>query len=364
VTLRIEVAATSGAARVGTVTTPRGSFTTPCFMPVGTRGTVRSLAAPDLEELGAEVVLANAFHLLLRPGADAVAALGGLHRFTGWRGHLLTDSGGYQVFSLRPKIDEDGVTFRSPYDGTATRLTPESVVALQGTLGSDLAMVLDECPPLPSPPAVLRAAVERTLAWADRSLRAPRNDGQALLGIVQGGTDLLLRVESATRTVELGFDGYAVGGLSVGESRPAMLESLAATIDVLPVDRVRYLMGVGDPVGLVEAIALGVDLFDCVLPTRYARHGHVLTSEGRLALRNARFATDAGPLDSACACPTCSRWSRGFLRHLLLVGEPTGRRLVSVHNVSWTLDLVRRARAAVVGGTLSSLRSEVAAVHR
>jgi queuine tRNA-ribosyltransferase len=224
VTLRLDVAATSGAARVAAVTTPRGTFATPCFMPVGTRGTVRSLAAPDLEQLGAEVVLANAFHLLLRPGAEVVAALGGLHRFTGWRGHLLTDSGGYQVFSLRPKIDDDGVTFRSPYDGTPTRLTPESVVALQGTLGSDLAMVLDECPPLPSPPRVLRAAVERTLAWAARSLGAPRTEGQALLGIVQGGTDLALRAESATRTVELGFDGYAVGGLSVGESRPAMLE--------------------------------------------------------------------------------------------------------------------------------------------
>jgi queuine tRNA-ribosyltransferase len=362
VTLRLDVAAVAGAARVGTVTTPRGTFTTPCFMPVGTRGTVRTLAAPDLEELGAEVVLANAFHLLLRPGAEVVAALGGLHRFSGWKGHLLTDSGGYQVFSLRPKIDDDGVTFRSPYDGAPTRLTPESVVALQDSLGSDLAMVLDECPPFPSPPGPLRAAVERTLAWAARSLREPRAEGQALLGIVQGGTDLALRAESATRTVELGFDGYAVGGLSVGESRPSMLEALAATVEVLPADRPRYLMGVGDPVGLLAAIALGVDLFDCVLPTRYARHGHVLTSEGRLALRNARFATDAGPLDPACSCPTCARWSRGFLRHLLLVGEPTGRRLVSVHNVAWTLDLVRRARAAVADGTLPSLRSEVAAV--
>jgi queuine tRNA-ribosyltransferase len=364
VSLVLEVAATDGPARVATATTARGTFTTPCFMPVGTRGTVKGLAAPDLEALGAEVVLANALHLALRPGAATVAALGGLHRFSGWSGHVLTDSGGYQVFSLRPEVDDDGVTFRSPYDGTPTRLTPEGVVDLQGTLGSDLAMVLDECPPLPSPPAVIRRAVERTLAWAARSRRAPRREGQALLGIVQGGTDLVLRAECATRVVELGFDGYAVGGLSVGEPRPAMLETLAATLEHLPADRPRYLMGVGDPVGLVEAIALGVDLFDCVLPTRLARHGHVLIGEGRLALRNARFATDDGPLDPSCGCSTCARWSRGFLRHLLLVGEPTGPRLVTVHNLAWVLDLVRRTREAIAEGRLTALRNEVAAVHR
>jgi queuine tRNA-ribosyltransferase len=364
VSLVLEVAATDGPARVATATTARGTFTTPCFMPVGTRGTVKGLAAPDLEALGAEVVLANALHLALRPGAATVAALGGLHRFSGWSGHVLTDSGGYQVFSLRPEVDDDGVTFRSPYDGTPTRLTPEGVVDLQGTLGSDLAMALDECPPLPSPPAVIRRAVERTLAWAARSRRAPRREGQALRGIVQGGTDLVLRAECATRVVELGFDGYAVGGLSVGEPRPAMHETLAATLEHLPADRPRYLMGVGDPVGLVEAIALGVDLFDCVLPTRLARHGHVLTGEGRLALRNARFATDDGPLDPSCGCSTCARWSRGFLRHLLLVGEPTGPRLVTVHNLAWVLDLVRRTREAIAEGRLAALRNEVAAVHR
>jgi queuine tRNA-ribosyltransferase len=220
------------------------------------------------------------------------------------------------------------------------------------------------CPPLPSPPEVIRAAVERTLSWAARSLAAPRREGQALLGIVQGGTDLAVRAECATRTVELGFDGYAVGGLSVGEPRPAMLEALAATLEHLPADRPRYLMGVGDPVGLVEAIALGVDLFDCVLPTRLARHGHVLTSEGRLSLRNARFAADDGPVDPGCGCPTCARWSRGFLRHLLLVAEPTGPRLLTVHNLHWVLDLVRRARAAIGEGRLAALRNEVAAVHR
>jgi queuine tRNA-ribosyltransferase len=364
VSLALEVSATDGPARVATATTARGTFITPCFMPVGTRGTVKGLAATDLEILGAEVVLANALHLALRPGAATVAALGGLHRFSGWSGHVLTDSGGYQVFSLRPEVDDDGVTFRSPYDGTPTRLTPEGVVDLQGTLGSDLAMVLDECPPLPSPPAVIRKAVERTLAWAARSRRAPRREGQALLGIVQGGTDLTLRAECAARVVELGFDGYAVGGLSVGEPRPAMLEALAATLEHLPADRPRYLMGVGDPVGLVEAIALGVDLFDCVLLTRLARHGHVLTGEGRLALRNARFATDDGPLDESCGCSTCARWSRGFLRHLLLVGEPTGPRLVTIHNLAWVLDLVRRTREAIAEGRLAALRNEVAAVHR
>jgi queuine tRNA-ribosyltransferase len=364
VSLVLEVSASDGPARVATATTARGTFTTPCFMPVGTRGTVKGLAAPDLEALGFEVVLANALHLALRPGAATVAALGGLHRFSGWSGHLLTDSGGYQVFSLRPEVDDDGVTFRSPYDGTPARLTPEGVVDLQGTLGSDLAMVLDECPPLPSPPAVIRRAVERTLAWAARSRRAPRREGQALLGIVQGGTDLALRAECATRVVELGFDGYAVGGLSVGEPRPAMLEALSATLEHLPADRPRYLMGVGDPVGLVEAIALGVDLFDCVLPTRLARHGHVLTGEGRLALRNARFAADDGPLDPSCGCATCARWSRGFLRHLLLVGEPTGPRLVTIHNLAWVLDLVRRTREAIAEGRLAALRNEVAAVHR
>jgi queuine tRNA-ribosyltransferase len=261
-------------------------------------------------------------------------------------------------------VDDDGVTFRSPYDGAPIRLTPEGVVELQGTLGSDLAMVLDECPPLPSPPAVVRRAVDRTLAWAARAHRSPRREGQALLGIVQGGTDLALRGECATRLVELGFDGYAVGGLSVGEPRPAMLEALAGTLEHLPADRLRYLMGVGDPVGLVEGIALGVDLFDCVLPTRYGRHGHALTSEGRLALRNARFATDDGPVDPACACSTCARWSRGFLRHLLVVGEPTGARLLTIHNLAWTLDLVRRARTAIGEGRLAALRNEVAAVHR
>src|SRR5438067_4913516 len=330
VTLRMEVTATDGDARVGTVTTARGSFRTPCFMPVGTRGAVRMLSATDLEDLGAELVLANTYHLMLRPGADVVAQLGGLHRFTGWNGHMLTDSGGYQVFSLSPHVDDDGVTFRSTYDGTTHRLTPEDAVAVQEQLGADIQMVLDVCPPLPSSPEVLRTAVERTAAWAARARQAHRREGQALFGIVQGGVDERLRAESARRTVDVGFDGYGIGGLSVGETRAELLGALAACTDELPVDRPRYLMGVGDPLGLAEAVALGVDLFDSVLPTRLARHGTVLTDAGRLSLRRADNRDDARPLDPSCPCPVCARWSRAYLRHLHAVGEPGAARLLTI----------------------------------
>jgi len=360
--LTIHIEATDGAARVGRITTPRGAFRTPCFMPVGTRGSVRTLSSRDLEDLGFEVMLANTYHLMLRPGADVVAQLGGIHGFAAWPGHVLTDSGGYQVFSLSPKVDDDGVTFRSTYDGSVHRLTPEGAVEVQGRLGADIAMVLDVCPPLPSPPAVVRLAVERTAAWAERSRRAARREGQALFGIVQGGVDVVLRKESADRTVELGFDGYAVGGLSVGESRAEMLPALAAALERLPADRPRYLMGVGDPVGLVEAVALGVDMFDCVLPTRLGRHGTVLTTSGRIQLRNAAYAVDGGPLDPECACPVCQRWSRAYLRHLLQVGEPTAPRLLTVHNLAWTLALVERIRTSVREGTVAQLRREVSAV--
>jgi len=362
------VTAVDGDARCGVVSTARGTFTTPCFMPVGTRGAVKSLTSADLDAVGVEVVLANTYHLMLRPGAGTVAALGGLHRFMGWSGHVLTDSGGYQVFSLAPSVDDDGVTFRSTYDGSTQRLTPEGVLDAQRRLGADIAMVLDVCPPLPSPPAALRLAVERTAAWAARSrldhdrATADGEGGQALFGIVQGGTDEALRAESARRTVAIGFDGYAVGGLSVGESKAELLPSLLAAVAELPSDRPRYLMGVGDPIGLVEGVAAGIDLFDCVLPSRLARHGTILASTGRFHLRNTRFATDEGPLDPICACPTCARWSRGYLRHLLNVGEPAASRLLTVHNLTWTLDLVRRTRAAVEGGDLARLRAEVAAV--
>jgi queuine tRNA-ribosyltransferase len=331
-------------------------------MPVGTRGTVRAVSMADLEDLGAEVVLANTYHLMLRPGAGVVAGLGGIHGFAAWPGHVLTDSGGYQVFSLNPKVTDEGVTFKSIYDGTMHHLTPEGAVEMQELIGADIQMVLDVCPPLPSPPDTVRLAVARTAAWARRAKAAHDREGQALFGIVQGGVDEALRTESAQRTVAVGFDGYGIGGLSVGEPRHEMLPALAAALAELPADRPRYLMGVGDPVGLVEAIALGVDMFDCVLPTRLARHGTVLTTAGRLSLRNAVFATDGEPLDPTCDCTVCGRWSRAYLRHLLRLGEPTAARLVTLHNLHWTLKLVGRVRDAISKGTLGQLRADVAAV--
>ncbi len=359
--LALALEGTDGKARAGLLTTARGSFPTPCFMPVGTQGAVRALSSADLEELGVDVMLANTYHLMLRPGAEVVAEMGGVHGFASWPGHVLTDSGGYQVFSLAPSVDDGGVTFRSTYDGARHRLTPERAVAVQELLGADIQVALDVCPPLPSPPEVLRLAVERTAAWARRARGAHRRDGQALFGVVQGGCDLRLRTESARRTVGIGFDGYAVGGLSVGETRAEMLDTLAATVAELPPDRPRYLMGVGDPVGLVEAVALGVDLFDSVLPTRLARHGTVLTSGGRVHLRNAALARDPGPLDPACGCSVCRRWSRAYLRHLVLVGERGAARLVTLHNLAWTLSLMARARGAVLAGRFGAFRRELAA---
>jgi queuine tRNA-ribosyltransferase len=328
-------------------------------MPVATRGAVKHLTADDLATLGFEVVLANTYHLMLRPGVDIVAELGGLHGFMGWDGTVLTDSGGFQVFSLDPDVDDDGVTFRSTYDGSSHRLTPERAVEVQAMLGADIQMVLDVCTALPATQEVLRLAVERTAAWAARARRTPRANEQLLFGIVQGGVDEALRRESARRTVELDFDGYGIGGLSVGESREEMLPALAAAIEELPTDKARYLMGVGDPVALVEAVGLGVDMFDCVLPTRLARHGTLLTSTGRVNLRNARWATSDEPPDPACACSTCARWSKAYLRHLLLVAEPTAGRLLTVHNLAWLLALVREIGAAVEAGEFEALRARI-----
>jgi len=273
---------------------------------------------------------------------------------------VLTDSGGFQVFSLHPDVDDDGVTFRSTYDGSSHRLTPEEAIRIQGQLGADIAMVLDVCSPLPSPAAALRLAMDRTVAWAERSRAAHNRSDQAIFGIVQGGTDLALRQESASRTAALGFDGYGIGGLSVGEPREEMLPALGAAIAELPDDRPRYLMGVGDPLALIEGVSLGVDQFDCVLPTRLARHGTVLTSKGRTQLRRADRATDGGPVDEACPCPVCARWSAAYLRHLLMVDEPTAARLLTLHNLAWTLALMDRIRDAVAAGTLADLRREMA----
>jgi queuine tRNA-ribosyltransferase len=358
--LRLTVAATDGSARTGGVSTARGDFPIPAFMPVGTRGTVRTLDAGDVAALGAHVLLANTYHLMLRPGAEVVAAAGGLHAFTGWPGHLLTDSGGFQVFSLKPAVDDDGVTFRSTYDGSAHRLTPEGAVAVQEAFGADIQMALDICPALPAALGVLRSAVDRTLAWAARARRAHRREGQALFGIVQGGTNAALRAESAARTAALSFDGYGIGGLSVGEPRSEMLPALAAALAELPADQPRYLMGVGDPVSIVEAVALGVDMFDCVLPTRLGRHGTALTSGGKLQIRRADLARDLGPIDDSCPCRTCSQHSRSYLRHLFTVGEPSGPRLLTWHNLAWQLALMDDIRAAVAGGTLTELRARIA----
>ena len=365
-TISFTIEAVDEGARAGRAVTASGrTFATPAFMPVGTRGAVRTLDSDDLSRIGAEIVLANTYHLMLRPGADVVSALGGLHGFTGWEGPMLTDSGGFQVFSLPKgsvKVDDDGVTFRSTYDGSSHRLTPERAVEVQALLGADVQMVLDVCPPLPSPPDVVRRAVERTAQWAARAKAARRGEDQALFGIAQGGIDAALRVESASRTVEIGFDGYGIGGLSVGESREEMGPALSAAISALPADRIRYLMGVGDPARLVDAVASGVDLFDCVLPTRHGRHGTVLTGAGRLNLTNARFRRDGGPLDESCGCEVCQRWSRAYLRHLLSVREPTGARLVTLHNLGWLLRFVADMRAAVCAGTFGTFRSATLAI--
>jgi queuine tRNA-ribosyltransferase len=361
--VELVIEARDGLARAGRAVLATGrTFETPGFMVVGTRGAVRALDAFDLERLGCEVVLANTYHLMLKPGADVVAAVGGLHRFTGYDGPMLTDSGGFQVFSLTPKVDDDGVTFRSTYDGGTHRLTPELAVAVQEQLGADIQMVLDVCAPLPSPARVLRVAVDRTAVWAQRARAAHHAPHQALFGIVQGGVDTELRRESAERTAACDFDGYGIGGLSVGETRAEMNPALLAATDALPVDRLRYLMGVGDPARLVDAVAAGVDLVDCVLPTRHGRHGTMLTDAGRLNLRNARFRTDDGPLDPACACVVCGRWSRAYLRHLLVVQEPTAARLLTLHNVAWTLALVAKMRVAIRQGTFAALRDEVLAI--
>ncbi len=362
--VRFDAVAVDGAARAGVAHSARGSYRTPCFMPVGTRGAIKYLSAADYESLGAEIVLGNTYHLMLRPGAETVAALGGLGKFAGWNGLTLTDSGGFQVFSLDPKVDDDGVTFASTYDGSSHRFTPEIAVDTQELLGADIQMVLDVCPPLPSPPDVIRVAVERTAAWAERAKAAHRRGDQALFGIVQGGVSEELRAESAERTVALDFDGYGIGGLSVGESRSEMLPALAAAIAHLPADRPRYLMGVGDPASMIEAVALGVDQFDCVMQTRIGRHGTALTGNGKLHIKNAKHAISDEALDADCACEVCARHSRGYLRHLFQVGEPTASRLLSIHNVSWTLQLMAKMRAAIEAGTFRHLRDEVLAVWR
>jgi len=354
-----EVSATDGAARAGIVTLARGTYTTPTFMPVGTRGAVKYLSALDYEQLGAQIVLGNTYHLMLRPGSEMISRMGGLATFAGWRGLTLTDSGGYQIFSLEPDVDDEGVTFTSTYDGSKHRLTPETAVLTQEQLGADIQMVLDVCPPLPSTEQVVREAMRRTSLWARRARTSHQRADQSLFGIVQGGIDERLRRESARDIVSVGFDGYGIGGLSVGETRAEMLPALAAALEELPADQPRYLMGVGDPASMIEAIGLGVDQFDCVLQTRLGRHGTALTSTGRLNVKRAEFAESEEPIDASCTCMVCRSHTRGYLRHLFQVGEPTASRLVSLHNLAWTLNLMSRARSAIIGGTFSALRREV-----
>jgi queuine tRNA-ribosyltransferase len=363
VKLRIDVQATDGAARTGIVRTARGSFRTPVFMPVGTRGTVRAVTAADVERLGAEIVLGNTYHLMLRPGADVVADLGGLHEFSGWRGHMLTDSGGFQVFSLDPKVTDEGATFKSTYDGSTIHLSPEEAVRIQELLGADIQMVLDVCTALPAERRQVAEAVRRTADWAARAKASHRRtDDQALFGIVQGGADPELRRESAQRTVELDFDGYAVGGLSVGEPWDETVPALEAAVAELPADQPRYYMGLGDPLGIIEAVARGIDMMDCVLPTRFGRHGTILTSAGRYNVKRADLVRSDEPLDPTCGCEVCQRWSRGYLRHLVAVREPTAATLCTLHNLAWLLGFVDRIRAAIEAGTLDDLRREVAEV--
>ncbi|CAN5620707.1 tRNA guanosine(34) transglycosylase Tgt [soil metagenome] len=339
--------------------TPHGSVETPTFMPVGTKGTVKGLTPGDLKNLGTGVVLSNTYHLYLRPGPDLIEEAGGLHEFTGWDGVMLTDSGGYQVFSLAAtrSISEKGVEFASVYDGSRHTFTPELTTRVQEQLGADISMVLDECPPANADHRYHEESLRRTARWAERCKEAHTRRDQGLFGIVQGGLYPDLREESLERTVEIGFDGYAVGGLSVGESRDEMLKVLGATAPKLPQQKPRYFMGIGDPVGILEVIRLGVDMFDCVLPTRLARHGAALTPDGRLNLKNARFRREFEPLDDECSCETCAGYSRAYLAHLVREDELLGHWLVTLHNVHFMMELCRRARESI-------LRSEFEAWSR
>jgi queuine tRNA-ribosyltransferase len=368
---RFTLHSTDGAARRGAFHTPHGIVQTPAFMPVGTQGTVKATRHRDLDELGAEIILGNTYHLFLRPGDELIARRGGLHRFIGWTKPLLTDSGGFQIFSLaeRRAIREEGADFQSHLDGSTHSLTPERAVDIQARLGSDIAMVLDECLAYPASHEAAASSMQRSVRWARRcrerlvALRAdPPPDvqistpGQAQFGIVQGGVFQDLRDQSADATVDIGFEGYAIGGLSVGEPIEVMYAIAQETARRLPVDQPRYLMGAGTPEDLVECVARGVDMFDCVMPTRNARNGQLFTSQGRVNIKNARYAEDDRPLDPACGCYTCRHHSRAYLRHLYLAGEMTASALNTLHNLSFYLDTMRRIRDAIAFRTFDNFR--------
>ncbi len=350
------VLATCGRARAGILHTPHGNLFTPVYAPVGTQATVKTMTPRDLRGMGATLVLANTYHLYLRPGSELIARLGGLHRFMGWPGPLLTDSGGYQVFSLKAlrQVNDDGVTFRSHLDGSTHHFTPEKVVAIQEQLGPDIAMCLDECAP-PLDRAYNEEALARTHAWAERCRNAHQRSDQALFGIVQGGVFPDLREQSARFIASLGFPGHAIGGLSVGETKEQTYTTLDLMDDCLPKDKPRYLMGVGTAQDFVEGIARGVDIFDCVLPTRLARHGAALITGGRLNLRNAQYAQDENPIEAGCVCYTCQTFTRAYLRHLLAADELLGLHLLSIHNLHFLLDLMRRIRTSILDGTFEQL---------
>ncbi|MEP6469635.1 MAG: tRNA guanosine(34) transglycosylase Tgt [Chloroflexota bacterium] len=354
----------TGRARLGRLETPHGGIDTPQFMPVGTQATVKSLTPADLRTAGTQIILANTYHLSLRPGHERIARLGGLHRFMSWDGPILTDSGGFQVFSLAHlrQVDDDGVTFASHLDGSRQRLTPERSIEIQEALGSDIAMTFDQLVDSTQPADEVERAMERTHHWAGRCLTARSRADQALFGIVQGGVDAELRRQSVAAISGLPFDGIAVGGLSVGESKAQMTETLDVVAEALGSDpRVRYLMGVGSPPDFFTAVERGIDLFDCVLPTRVARNGQLWTSQGKLNLRNARFLDEPGPIDPACGCETCRNHSRAYIAHLFRAEELLAYRLASVHNVTYTLDLMGRIRGALADGSFTSLREVVAA---
>ncbi len=352
-----ELVARDGEARRGRMTTAHGTVETPAFMPVGTQGAVKAVTPRELVSCGAGIILGNTYHLYLRPGHELIRDLGGLHRFMGWSGPILTDSGGFQVFSMEGlrKLDEDGVSFRSHIDGSLHRLTPESSMEIQAALGSDVAMVLDQCPALPAAPGQLQEAVDRTTRWARRSRDAYRGPG-AVFGIVQGGTDPALRERSAAEIVDLDFPGYAIGGVSVGEPPESIAEVARHTAAHLPAGRPRYLMGVGRPEDLVAAVASGIDLFDCVMPTRNARNGTLFTSEGRINIKREEFRADPRPLDPRCGCEACTGYSRAYLRHLFVSNEIMASRLNTIHNLTYYLGLMAAMRAAIAEGTFAALR--------
>ncbi|HEX7081395.1 MAG TPA: tRNA guanosine(34) transglycosylase Tgt [Gammaproteobacteria bacterium] len=365
--MRFEVIATDGAARRGRMIFGRGVVDTPAFMPVGTYGTVKAMTPEELEAAGAQMILGNTFHLMLRPGVEVVRAHGGLHGFTHWERPILTDSGGFQVWSLEKlrRVSESGVEFRSPVDGSPVTLTPESSIEVQHALDADVAMVFDECTPYPATHSEARASMELSLRWAVRSRRAfdalkGGAGDAALFGIVQGGVHADLRRASLEGLAAVGFDGYAVGGLAVGEPEDERLAVLDALEPHLPADRPRYLMGVGTPADLVASVARGMDMFDCVIPTRHARNGQLFTSEGVLNIRNSRFRTDTGPIDPRCGCYACRNYSRAYLRHLQQCNEILGARLATIHNLRYYGDWMERIRGAIERGELAALAREAA----